>query len=79
MQIALDGYRAGKEEMGLWEWGPDFPDPSDYLNFLPGALVGLRAGWATGADATLEALGKQAASTTTDDARAPLYSRSRRR
>ena len=28
--------------MGPWYWGPDFPDPSDYLNFLPGALAGLR-------------------------------------
>jgi peptide/nickel transport system substrate-binding protein len=73
VQVALDGYRAGKEEMGLWEWGPDFPDPSDYLNFLPGEMVGLRAGWAKGADPAVEALDKQAASTTTDSERAPLY------
>jgi peptide/nickel transport system substrate-binding protein len=59
--------------MGLWEWGPDFPDPSDYLNFLPGEMVGLRAGWAKGADPAVEALDKQAASTTTDSERAPLY------
>jgi peptide/nickel transport system substrate-binding protein len=73
IQVALDSYRGGKEEMGLWYWGPDFPDPSDYLNFLPGALVGLRAGWAKGADPALETLGTKAASTTQDSARATLY------
>jgi peptide/nickel transport system substrate-binding protein len=72
IQVALASYRAGQEQMGLWYWGPDFPDPSDYLNFLPGALVGLRAGWVKGADPSLEALGARAASTTTS-ARAALY------
>ena len=42
------------------------------LNFLPGALVGLRAGWVKGADPSLESLGTQAASTTTAS-RAALY------
>ncbi|MDQ0989500.1 ABC transporter substrate-binding protein [Streptomyces sp. V3I7] len=69
----LDKYRNGKEEMGLWYWGPDYPDPSDYLAFLPGNLVGLRAGWKTGADAKLTDLGEKAATTTDDSARAKLY------
>jgi peptide/nickel transport system substrate-binding protein len=73
IQVALNSYRGGQEEMGLWYWGPDFPDPSDYLNFLPGELVGLRAGWAKGADPALEALGTRAASTTQDSARSALY------
>jgi peptide/nickel transport system substrate-binding protein len=73
IQVALNTYRAGTEAMGLWYWGPDFPDPADYLNFLPGNLVGLRAGWAKGADPALESLGTKAASTTTDSARGPLY------
>ena len=34
-------------------WGPDFPDPSDYLVFNPGESLGLRAGWAAGADPTV--------------------------
>jgi len=72
IEVALNSYRAGKEPMGLWYWGPDFPDPSDYLNFLPGALVGLRAGWVKGADPSLETLGTTAASTTTAS-RATLY------
>ena len=37
----LENYRAGKEQMGLWLWNPDYPDPQDYLVFGPGALVGL--------------------------------------
>ena len=27
-QTALDSYRNGKEQLGLWYWGPDYPDPS---------------------------------------------------
>ena len=43
----LDAYRNGKEEIGLWYWNPDYADPSGYLVFGPGELVGLRAGWPT--------------------------------
>jgi len=73
IQVALNSYRGGQEQMGLWYWGPDFPDPSDYLNFLPGALVGLRAGWAKGADPSLESMGTTAAGTTQKAARQSLY------
>lgn len=73
IQVALNSYRGGQEAMGLWYWGPDFPDPADYLNFLPGALVGLRAGWVKGADPSLEALGNTAASTTQNSTRKTLY------
>ncbi|SHH01051.1 peptide/nickel transport system substrate-binding protein [Jatrophihabitans endophyticus] len=74
-QTALDTYRNGKDQMGLWYWGPDFPDPSDYLAFLPGATVGLRAKWAKGADAALEALGAKAQQTTDSTQRRALYTR----
>ncbi|MCT9930223.1 ABC transporter substrate-binding protein [Planotetraspora sp. A-T 1434] len=70
---ALDNYRNGKEQLGLWYWGPDYPDPSDYLAFLPGKLVGLRAGWKAGADKELEAAGEKAATTVGDDARKQAY------
>ncbi|GGK73232.1 ABC transporter substrate-binding protein [Sphaerisporangium melleum] len=70
---ALDNYRNGKEELGLWYWGPDYPDPTDYLAFLPGKTVGLRAGWKAGADKDLEALGDKAAATIGDDTRKQLY------
>ena len=73
VQTALADYRAGKEQSGLWYWGPDYPDPGDYLVFLPGQLIGKRANWAAGADPALEALGTKAATTTDDAARAELY------
>jgi peptide/nickel transport system substrate-binding protein len=70
---SLGTYRAGTEPLGLWYWGPDYPDPNDYLAFLPGATVGLRAGWPAGADPTLEALGKKAASMVAPSARAAAF------
>ncbi len=73
VQTALESYRGGTEELGLWQWGPDFPDPSNYLNFLPGQLVGLRAGWAEGAAPDLEELGAKARTTVDDTARSALY------
>ncbi|GLX97270.1 ABC transporter substrate-binding protein [Herbidospora sp. NBRC 101105] len=73
VQTALESYRGGTEELGLWQWGPDFPDPSNYLNFLPGQLVGLRAGWAEGAAPELEELGAKARTTVDDTARSALY------
>jgi peptide/nickel transport system substrate-binding protein len=73
ISTALADYRAGTEQMGVWLWGPDYPDPNDYLVFLPGQLVGLRAGWAAGADPSLEALGVQASSSTDNTARGQLF------
>jgi peptide/nickel transport system substrate-binding protein len=70
---SLANYRAGKEQLGLWLWGPDYPDPNDYLVFLPGQLVGLRAGWAAGSDPRLEALGRRAGSTSVPRVRGRLF------
>lgn len=70
---ALDNYRNGKEELGLWYWGPDYPDPSDYLVFLPGELVGLRSGWKAGSDKELTAAGDKAATAIGDEARKSAY------
>ena len=75
----LDKYRSGKMAFGLSLWGPDYPDPADYLAFMPGELVGLRAGWPKGSDATLERLAARARVTTSNKARAPLYQRIQRR
>ncbi|MFZ4896671.1 ABC transporter substrate-binding protein [Plantibacter sp. Mn2098] len=69
----LDAYRDGKETVGLWYWGPDFPDPSNYLVFTPGELVGLRAGWAAGADPTVTDLAAAAAAAGTTDERTAAY------
>ncbi|MGA1836309.1 ABC transporter substrate-binding protein [Herbiconiux sp. 11R-BC] len=70
---ALANYRAGTEQMGLWLWNPDFPDPSDYLVFGPGATVGLRAGWAAGSAPDIESIASKAAVTVDDATRATLY------
>ncbi|WP_327351614.1 ABC transporter substrate-binding protein [Streptomyces sp. NBC_01304] len=73
LTTAADNYRNGKEEMGLWYWGPDHPDPSGYLVFLPGKPVGLRLGWKAGADKELEAMGDKAATALGDDARKQAF------
>ena len=52
----LDNYRAGKETMGIWSWGADYPDPQNYIAFAPGENLGKRAGWLVGSDANVEEL-----------------------
>jgi peptide/nickel transport system substrate-binding protein len=69
----LTKYRNGQMAFGLSLWGPDYPDPADYLVFSPGKLVGLRAGWAKGADPAIEALAAKALVTTDPAARKTLY------
>jgi peptide/nickel transport system substrate-binding protein len=70
---SLNTYRDGTEELGLWYWGPDYPDPNDYLVFLPGQTVGLRAGWPAGALPALEKLGVRAGSTAAPAVRGRLF------
>jgi peptide/nickel transport system substrate-binding protein len=70
----LDAYRNGTEQIGLWYWGPDYPDPSDYLVFTPGATVGLRAGWELGADDAVTTLADAAALGGTTDERTTQFS-----
>jgi peptide/nickel transport system substrate-binding protein len=72
-QTTLDNYRAGNEQLGLWLWGPDYPDPTNYLAFGPGALVGLRAGWPEGAAPEIEEVAQEAATTVDDAVRGPLF------
>jgi peptide/nickel transport system substrate-binding protein len=69
----LNVYRSGKDPFGLSLWGPDYPDPADYLAFTPGQLVALRAGWPKGADAAVEKLAAKALVTTQPAARAVVY------
>jgi peptide/nickel transport system substrate-binding protein len=75
----LDKYRSGEMAFGLSLWGPDYPDPADYLAFMPGELVGLRVGWAKGADPALEQLAARARRTASDRLRAPMYRQIQRR
>src|SRR3954464_207907 len=69
----LTKYRGGTMAFGLSLGGPDSPDPADYLTFAPGDLVGLRAGWASGADAATSKLAAQARVTTAPKKRQELY------
>jgi peptide/nickel transport system substrate-binding protein len=78
IEVGLGTYRAGTEPMGLWFWGPDYPDPSDYIQFGPGYLVGLRAGWTAPEDPSVAALAKQAAITTGTAARQAVFEKYQR-
>jgi peptide/nickel transport system substrate-binding protein len=69
----LTKYRDGKMAFGLSLWGPDYPDPADYLVFTPGQLVGVRAGWPAGSDAAIERLAAKALVTTASAARQTIY------
>ena len=69
----LTKYRNGQMAFGLSLWGPDYPDPADYLTFAPGPLVGLRGGWPAGSDPATEALAATATVTTASAAREKIY------
>jgi peptide/nickel transport system substrate-binding protein len=69
----LTKYRDGQMAFGLSLWGPDYPDPADYLAFTPGQLVGTRAGWPKGSDPAIEKLAAKALVTTAPAARKLLY------
>ena len=69
----LTSYRSGKMAFGLSLWGPDYPDPADYLTFAPGDLGGLRAGWAKGASPAIEKTAAAAATTTDPMKRTALF------
>jgi peptide/nickel transport system substrate-binding protein len=75
----LQKYRDGKMAFGLSLWGPDYPDPLDYLAFMPGDLVGTRAGWPAGSDAKIERLAARARVTTKATARQTVYRQIQRR
>jgi peptide/nickel transport system substrate-binding protein len=42
---ALQLYRDGKNQLGIWSWAADWPDASNFLVYAPGRVVGKRAGW----------------------------------
>jgi len=71
--IATTNYRAGKLQMGLFGWAPDYPDPNNYLAFMPGQLVGKRAGWLAEAAPAIADLGAKAGSTADLPTRGQLF------
>ncbi len=48
---ALQLYRDGKNQLGIWSWAADWPDASNFLVYAPGRVVGKRAGWPAEANA----------------------------
>lgn len=70
----LELARGGKQQIGVWLWGPDFPDASNYLEFGPGGVVGgKRVNWTAGSDPEIEKVMKQVAAETDADKRTALY------
>lgn len=69
----LDNYRGGKESLGIWAWGADFPDPSNYFVFLPGENVGSRAVWEAGASPNIDALRAEAVGASGEEARSVAF------
>lgn len=45
VQVWLTDYRARQEGFCLSLWNPDYQDTLDYVEFLPGGVVGNRANW----------------------------------
>lgn len=70
----LASYSGGKNEMSVSYWSPDYPDPNDYLVYLPGHTGRAEnANWKAGANPELEALGERAESTLDDAERGKLF------
>ena len=69
----LETYAAGKHPMSQSYWGPDYPDPNDYLVFTPGGLAANRVNWSASKDPKLAALAKQAQRTVSDTVRASRF------
>jgi peptide/nickel transport system substrate-binding protein len=74
LMTELANYRAGTEGFGFWMWGADYYDVSDYLEFLPEGIVGLRAQWNNDrADPVIRDLRDAAAVEMDDAARAAIW------
>lgn len=67
-----DDYRNGTLGMSLMYWSPDYIDPNAQLEFLPGGIVGLRAGWTAEMDPELAAMKEKIVAETDQDARVEL-------
>lgn len=72
VSVYLEGYRDGKQQSVVSQWGPDYYDSNNQLAFMPGNTVGLRAGWAEEMNPELAELGRKAASETDDSVREQL-------
>jgi peptide/nickel transport system substrate-binding protein len=66
-------FRAEQVAFGIWLFAPDYPDPADYVVFMPGQLVALHAGWLKGSDPSIEKLAARARVTAAPAARRSIY------
>jgi peptide/nickel transport system substrate-binding protein len=85
IEVELDGspavtflkdYAAGKNQMSVSYWGPDYPDPNDYLVYAPGAPGTSRASdnnYTKADNPELAALAAKAGSTLDDAERGKLF------
>lgn len=64
-----DAYRDGTLGFTVMYWGTDYNDPNVQLEFLPGAVVGLRAGWTEEMNPELAAMYQETMAATDNDAR----------
>jgi peptide/nickel transport system substrate-binding protein len=71
--IGIQDYRDGDDQMGLFDWAPDYPDPNDYLAFVPGGTVGLRAGWPATAAPSLASLAAATGAMNSSSARGAAF------
>jgi peptide/nickel transport system substrate-binding protein len=72
----LKTYAAGQNQMSVSYWGPDYPDPNDYLVYAPGAPGTSRAAdnkYTKADNPELAALGAKAGSTLDDTERGKLF------
>jgi peptide/nickel transport system substrate-binding protein len=72
----LKNYAAGKNQLSVSYWGPDYPDPNDYLVYAPGAPGTSRAAdanWKASDAPEIAALGAKAGSTLDDTERGSLF------
>jgi peptide/nickel transport system substrate-binding protein len=72
----LADYAAGRNQMSVSYWGPDYPDPNDYLVYAPGAPGTSRAAdnrYTREMNPELAALGERAGSTLDDTERGRLF------
>lgn len=67
-----DDYRDGKLGFTVMYWGVDYNDPNVQLEFLPGASVGLRAGWKAEMDPEIAAYYDKIMAATDNDERTAL-------
>lgn len=70
----LKNYAAGKNQLSVSYWGPDYPDPNDYLVYAPGSSGrAANAKWTKDMAPEIAALGEKAGSTLEDSERGSLF------